>query len=87
MSKLPTTYLCIQWAMRSGLSVRFFTQRTPIQLFYCCTLESRIGNKIKTYEIKEHSLKSCLYHIVKNYKAIFLELNCPPLTVADILKE
>lgn len=78
---------CIHWALRAGLQVRFFTQRTPVQLFYCCTFESRIGNKVKTYEIKELTLGACTYHIMKNYKAIFIELSCPPLPLKDTLKK
>jgi len=73
--------------MKAGIDAKFHTQRTVVQKLYCCTLSSIIGAKTKTYEIKEYSLNACLYHITKNYKTIFLELNCPPLTNADILRE
>lgn len=76
----PTLYDCLEWLFKAGITANFFTVRTAVQKLYCCTLESRIGNKIKTYEIQQHSLKSCLYHIKANHQAIFLELQCPPWT-------
>lgn len=69
---------CITWGIRAGLIVRFYTTRTAHQMLYCCTLESRIGIKTKTYDIKEASLNACLYHIEKYYGNIFSELSCPP---------
>ena len=77
---------CVEWATKAGISVRFFTARTSWQMFYCCTFESRLGNKIKTYEIKEASLSACLHHIEKHYAAIFSELSCPPWPRLNKLK-
>lgn len=87
MNKKISLFACIEWALRAGLTIRFYIQRSANQRFFCCTLESKIGNKVKTYEIKELSLYSCVHHVVAKNKDIFLELNCPPLSLADILKE
>jgi len=82
----PSLDVCVEWALKFGVSVRFFTQRSGMQQFYCCNLETRIGSKIKTYEIKEPYLSVCLNHIVKNYKQIFIELSCPPLVLGRKVK-
>jgi hypothetical protein len=82
----PSLDVCIEWALKAGVSVRFFTQRSACQHFYCCTFETKIGSKIRTYEIKELTLAVCLNHIVKNYKHIFTELSCPPLILGRKVK-
>lgn len=76
----------ITWAVRSGLLLKFYTQRSAHQFFYCCTFESRIGIKVKKYDIKELSVNACLHHIERHYGDIFHELSCPPWPRANTIE-
>jgi hypothetical protein len=76
----PSVQECVEWLLKAGISVSFYTMRTQWQKFYCCSLESKLGNKKKIYTIEEASLNACLHHIAKNHQKIFVELACPPWT-------
>jgi len=83
--KYPTIEETMTWALKAGLTVKFFTEKTLWGNIHCCTFEARLGRNVKTYEIKKPDLESCLFQIRKDYKSIFVELSCPPMTSRNIV--